>query len=323
MLSYPAYALLKQSLPECRVYALVPPYTREMAEACPWIDEILIDEWPDRGIFANRALLSLFKQHQFDAIISLYSTTRVGLFSWLAAIPYRLAPATKLAQIFYNHTIRQKRSLSKQPEYEYNLDLIRSFLTQINQTCKNISPPYLQFPVDAVGELKSQFMARHQISPEQKLIFIHPGSGGSARNLSTQQYARLAAKLTSTSGHIIVISAGPGEYENAHILAKYLPDTSHIIYESREGLRNFAQHIQFSDLFIGGSTGPVHVAGALDIPTVAFYPRRRSATSLRWQTLNSADKRLTFSPPDDAQEEDMTSIDIDAVASTISQHYLL
>jgi len=323
MLSYPTYALLKQSLPECRVYALVPSYTREMAEACPWIDEILIDEWQGRGIFANRALFSLFKQHQFDAIISLYSTTRVGLFSWLAAIPYRLAPATKLAQIFYNHTIRQKRSLSKKPEYEYNLDLIRYFLTQINQTSKNISSPYLQFSVGEVSQLRSQFEASHQIPPGQKLVFIHPGSGGSARNLNTQQYARLAVKLTSTSGHIIVISAGPGEYENAHSLAKCLPGTAHIIYESREGLRNFAQHIQFADLFIGGSTGPVHVAGALDVPTVAFYPRRRSATSVRWQTLNSTDKRLTFSPPDDAQEEDMSSINIDAVANTISKYYLL
>lgn len=322
MLSYPAYALLKRSLPESRVYALVPPYTREMAEACPWIDEVLIDEWQAQSTFANLALLSLFKQHRFDAIISLYSTTRIALFSWLAAIPYRLAPATKLAQVFYNHTLKQKRSRSTKPEYEYNLDLVYHFLKQVNQASEDISPPYLQFAPDEVRQLRQQFEQRHQIAAGQKLIFIHPGSGGSARNLSANQYAVLARKLTSADGHCIVISAGPGEYENAHILSTHLAETPHVIYESRDGLRAFTQHIQFADLFIGGSTGPIHIAGALDRPTAAFYPRRRSATSLRWQTLNSPANRLAFSPPSDADEEDMSCIDIDAAASSISQHFL-
>ncbi len=42
----------------------------------------------------------------------------------------------------------------------------------------------------------------------------------------------------------------------------------------------------------------LHIAGALDIPTVAFYSSRQSATSLRWQTLNSNEKRLSFTSKD-------------------------
>ncbi len=324
MLSYPAYALLKRSLPESQVYALVPPYTRDMAETCPWIDVVLLDEWQGQGILANRALLSLFKQHQFDAIISLYSTTRVALCARLAGIPYRLAPATKLAQLFYNHRLIQRRSRSKKPEHVYNSDLIRQFC-QDHEIQQQIipAPPLLQFEPAEVSAARQHFLQQHQLSKNLVLVFVHPGSGGSARNLSTNQYAELASKLTSAHGHTIVISAGPGEYENAHVMSKRLTNTPHVIYESHDGLRAFAQHIQFANVFIGGSTGPLHIAGALNRPTAAFYPRRRSATSLRWQTLNGPAKRLAFSPAIDAEEEDMGSIDIDAVASTISQHYLL
>jgi len=71
-------------------------------------------------------------------------------------------------------------------------------------------------------------------------------------------------------------------------------------------------------MFIGGSTGPLHVAGALNRPTCGFFPLRRSATSLRWQTLNDADRRLAFSPPPSTDVDDMSRVDLDAAAQAIS-----
>lgn len=323
MLSFPALGLLKASLPEARVYAMVPEYTRDMAEACGWIDEVLIDKWQNKGAWANLQLCKLLRQHQFDAIITLYSTTRIGFCAFTARIPYRLAPATKLAQLFYNHRLVQRRSRSEKPEHAYNSDLVRCFCRDHKLSlASSPQPPLLQFEPASIRILRAEFCNRYRIPPDKLLIFVHPGSGGSARNLSTEQYAELARRLRSTQGHTIVISAGPGEYDNAHRLSTLLANTAHVVYESREGLQRFAEHIQFADLFIGGSTGPIHVAGALDRPTAAFYPRRRSATSLRWQTINSPERRLAFSPPEGAEAEDMNKIDISEVARKISQHLL-
>lgn len=323
MLSFPAFALLKASLPDSRVYALVPEYTKDMADACQWIDETLIDKWQNSDISSTFSLLKLLRQYHFDAVITLYSTTRVGLSASLAGIPYRLAPATKLAQIFYNHRLSQRRSRSEKPEYAYNSDLVLQFChDQYLKPATPPTPPFLQFDNKEVSESREKFYRKHKIPPSHKLIFVHPGSGGSARNLSIEQYAELSAQLQSRTGHTIVISTGPGEFEYAQKLSSLLSKTDHVIYESRLGLTQFAQHIQFSDMFIGGSTGPVHVAGALNRPTVAFYPRRRSATSLRWQTLNSEENRLSFSPPQHAAEEDMSEINIEAVAKAISKKFL-
>src|SRR5690606_3329684 len=97
---------------------------------------------------------------------------------------------------------------------------------------------------------------------------------------------------------------------------------NHTVFQSSGGLRNFAQHLQLADLFISGSTGPLHIAGALDRPTAGFYTRRLSATSLRWQTLNTPGRRLAFSPPATASAEDMSAIDIEAAADTISRKFL-
>ncbi len=323
MLSYPSYALLKQALPDCETYALVPGYTREMAEACPWIDHVIIDTAKDSGVMGLRSLIKSFRAYKFDAAITLFSTTRIGFALMAAGIHYRLAPATKAAQIFYNHKLTQRRSRSEKPEYEYNLDLVRNFLQSQNiaipELCK---PPYLHFNEQKVEELKQTFCGTHHLDSRDPVIFIHPGSGGSANNLSLDQYQQLAIILADKTALNLVITAGPGELPYAEQLATQLGNLKHTIYNSTEGLQRFAQHIQFADVFISGSTGPLHIAGALNTATAAFYPRRRSATSLRWQTLNSDDKRLAFSPPESAEEQDMSVINMNDAASQIYQKFL-
>lgn len=323
MLAYSSFALLKENMPEASVYALVPHYTSEMAETCPWVDHILIDPSPKAGWRSGFALSELFKKERFDAVITLYSRARVGLASVLSKIPYRFAPATRFAQIFYNHRLTQRRSRSEKPEYVYNEDLIRHFLKQQKiSSHKEPGPPYLHFDDHEIAQKRLRFCETHQLDPQNALVFLHSGSGGSANNLTVEQYAKLANHLKSGKGHTIILTAGPGELEHAKILGKQLPHTPHVVYYSTFGLQNFAKHIQFADVFISGSTGPLHIAGALDTPTAAFYPRRRSATALRWQTLNSPKRRLGFSPDEKHDDEKILNVDLEKAAGLISERFL-
>lgn len=324
MLAYPSFALLKKNLPEASIHALVPAYTKEMAEICPWIDHVLIDPAPNAKWPSGLSLATRFREEDFDAVITLYSRARVGLAAVLARIPYRLAPATQWAQVFYNHRLTQHRSRSEKPEYAYNADLVRYFLKENKIPVTNDPrPPFLHFNDQDIQKKRNLFCHKNQIDPKRSLVFIHTGSGGSANNLSIAQYAKLAANLKSQQAHTLVLTAGPGESEDVKALSAQLKHTPHFIFESKAGLRNFAEHIQCADLFISGSTGPLHIAGALDVPTAAFYPKRRSATALRWQTLNSPEKRICFSPEKMDGRERILNIDVDEAARLISERFLL
>ena len=98
MLAWPSFAMLKRSM-ECHVTALVPAYTAPLARLCPWIDEIILDPGARADKEQQRALLARIKAAAFDASICLFSNTRNAKLVWKAHIPYRLAPATKLAQV--------------------------------------------------------------------------------------------------------------------------------------------------------------------------------------------------------------------------------
>lgn len=322
ILSLPTYKLLKTTISEVEIHALVPRYTSDLANTCPWIDKTIIDPTSGSTLTQHYQLLKTLRSEKYDAVITLYSTTRIGFLVFASGIKYRLAPATKLAQIFYNHKLTQRRSYSVKPEYEYNLDLAMHYLTE--QGINNISPPkepYLHFDDDEVSKVHNIFCEKYNINSKNKLIFVHPGTGGSATNLSLEQYANLIKRLNSTNTASFVITAGPEEIGNANKLSKMLQNIPHTIYHSTEGIVHFSKLIQSCDLFISASTGPLHIAGALNRPTAAFYQRRRSATSLRWQTLNSEDKRLAFTPPENQAESDLTKIDVTIAADAIIKKF--
>lgn len=310
MLAWPAFALLKKQYLDSEITALVPEYTAPLAEQCEWIDKVLIDTKSD-SFFKDVLLLSKnIKINNYDISISLFSELRTSLSLWLASVPIRIGPSTKLAQIFLNRTQRQKRSQSLKPEYEYNLDLI-AYLLQLkgDSITEKPCPPYLSFTKTEVVKTRTELKEKFDIDETTKLVFIHPGTGGSAINISIEQYAELIQYVAKNNVYI-VITAGPGEYDIAKSLSSQINKIKHHIHHSTSGLIEFCKLISTCDLFIGGSTGPLHIAGALNILTAGFYPAKKSATSLRWQTLNSPDKRLSFSPPVYTGINDMSSIDI-------------
>ncbi len=323
ILAWPALALIHHYRPGWRITALVPAYTAPLAKLCPWIDDIIIDEGD-----AATALARKLRRQGFAAQLTLFSTLRVALAGWLARIPYRLAPATKAAQLLYTQRLTQRRSRSEKPEYAYNLDLAYRLLADLSgaaphmtaESADDFLPRELARPLLSVASEKipdrAAFCTLHHLPGDRPLVFIHPGSGGSANNLSPAQYAELARRLNRLTPLSFVITAGPREQAIAQELSRQL-DAPHAILDSKGNLESLIAHLMLADLFISNSTGPMHLAGALDRPTATFFPRHRSATPLRWQPLNAPAKRLAFTPPPEAAAEDVSTIDIGNAANTI------
>ncbi|WP_445156441.1 glycosyltransferase family 9 protein [Halomonas sp. E14] len=325
MLAWPALACLKAALPEARLSVLVPSYTAPLARCCPWIDEVILDPGPDAGRRAQRELLAELRSARFTAMLTLFSTPRIGWLGWRAGIRHRLAPATKWAQLFYNHRIVQRRSRSAQPEYLYNIELAEALVAVLGGTpAPRPAPPFWPLPPGTRAARREALAAELGIAASRPWLFLHAGSGGSAVNLAPDRYAALAVAVEqglapdAPRPHWL-LTAGPGEAPAAQQLCAMLcaEGLQAQVLPPRPGLADFALTLACADLFIAGSTGPLHVAACLNRPTAGFYPARRSATALRWQTCNEASRRLAFSPPDGAADSDMAAIDLDAAAAAI------
>ncbi|UPW18560.1 glycosyltransferase family 9 protein [Agarivorans sp. TSD2052] len=319
MLAWPSFALLKQSLVDTEITALVPSYTAPLAQLCPWIDKVIVDCGAEGDSAAQSQLLTQVKQQQFDGYLCLFSNMRNAWLGARAGIKQRCAPATKLAQFLFTQRVKQRRSQSRKPEFEYNMDLARAFLIHHKVSVSEPTPPYFSVkPEQLAGRKRSDFAEQQ----DQPLFMVHIGSGGSANNLSVEQYFSLIDCLAKLKPEAcFVITAGPGELVAAQELTEQLAEAEidHRLYFSEQGLAVFCQVIACADLFIAGSTGPLHIAGALDVPTVGFFPSRRSATPLRWQPLNSQGRHIAFSPPaGEMTQEDMSLINVSDSAVKIN-----
>ncbi|MGB5854395.1 MAG: glycosyltransferase family 9 protein [Oceanisphaera sp.] len=316
MLAWPAFAMLKAST-DYHITALVPGYTQPLAELCPSIDQVIIDPGKEANSTAQQDLLEQLKSGGFDAVICLFSNFRNAKLMWQAGIKQRWAPATKLAQLLYNHRVTQRRSQSAKPEYEYNLDLIRAFLQHNQLAIIEPQAPYLSFDKDDLADFKIAQAQQLGIAAQKPWLLVHAGSGGSANNLSVEQYADLTRQLRHLYPQLqTVLTAGPGEQTLAQQVVDKVGEGAVLAHDL--ALPDFCRLLACGSLFVAGSTGPLHIAAALDVPTVGFFPLRRSATPLRWRPLNSEGRHLAFHPPINAEVEDMTQVDISEVTKTVT-----
>jgi len=95
----------------------------------------------------------------------------------------------------------------------------------------------------------------------------HPGAGWANKSWGEDRFAGLALRVARERGIAPVVSWGPGDEARADALAG-LTGAPRIPPLDFRGL---ARVIASAAFFAGGDTGPLHLADALGVPTVALY----------------------------------------------------
>lgn len=126
-------------------------------------------------------------------------------------------------------------------------------------------------------------------SSRKKLIGINPGASyGSAKRWYPKEFAKVASHLASD--YDIIIFGGRSEIEIAQDIENYLVEYGVSNYQNLSAKTNIDELInQISnlDLFITGDSGPMHLAAAFKIPTVAIFGPTRDDETSQWMNENS------------------------------------
>tara|TARA_Y100000992_G_C21267511_1_gene494734 strand:- start:1545 stop:2492 length:948 start_codon:yes stop_codon:yes gene_type:complete len=294
MLILPALRIIKSSIPNIQIDCLVNKSYKDISLLSNDIDNVFVDTDSTNNVL----------DHKYSCSISFFSTFNIGYKLWKANIKNRYAPATKLAQFFYNKTIKQSRSKSLKPEYEYNNDLARFFLDDNGYQIINSDGPFIK--LDKQNKKKNN---------SKKIIFIHPFTGGSSKTLSVNDYIRLCIELHRLCSNKFILHCDKYDYEKCLNMKNNLPELDIDVIKPTNQLTQMFSNINQCDLFIAGSTGPLHVAGSLNKKTVAFYPSKKSSSSLRWSTINDESNKLAYE--DSGTNDRYIKIDICTTANQI------
>ena len=126
-------------------------------------------------------------------------------------------------------------------------------------------------------------------SSTQKTVGINPGASyGSAKRWYPEEFAKVASELSDQ--YDIVIFGGPDEQDIALDIEKLLIKKDVKNYKNLAGkttIPELINHISNLDLFITGDSGPMHVAAAFEVPTVAIFGPTKDNETSQWMNEKS------------------------------------
>jgi len=127
------------------------------------------------------------------------------------------------------------------------------------------------------------------VRSDKKILGINPGASyGSAKRWYPEEFAKVAGELSGR--YDIVIFGGPGEKDMAKDIEKVLIEKSVINYKNLAGnttIPELIDKISNLDLFITGDSGPMHVAAAFQVPTVAIFGPTKDDETSQWMNDKS------------------------------------
>lgn len=271
VVTLPLFKAIKEQYPKTKLTALVSKVNYEFAQKIDFIDDVILLDKNDLS-----KTLKEIKSKKFDASISAYIDITLGKLLFKSKIKKRVAPATKIAQLFFNKRVKQKRSKVEKTEWQYNLDLAQKLFPDIKL---DFTRPLLEFDVK-----------------REKRVIFHAGFGGSSDgNLTLDDYINLARSIKDSECEI-VFSFGPDDEASKEYIKEHL-DFEATIFDSKVSLMEFMQYIAKSMLFVSTSTGPMHLAGATNTQTLSFFGESLFASAKRWGTMSDEEKQNNFCVP--------------------------
>ena len=277
MLTLPMCGWIKQHIPNATIYFLGRTYTESIVQHCTHVDVFLnADEWLKLD---DQAQIQKLSALQCDIAIHVFPVTQWMRLTQRAKIPMRIATSHRISSWrFCTHRVAFSRRRSALHEAQLNLKLLRP-LRIPTEVELNEMPSLYGFHAGDVRE-ENQIIPK---SPEKINICLHPFSQGSAVEWPLASFQDLVQLFDPIQTHFYVTGTAQDlqRYEREGGLS-----SDHVTcVMGTMSLSELISFISESDGMIAASTGPLHIAAALDVVTVGVYSSAPPIHAGRWAPL--------------------------------------
>jgi heptosyltransferase III len=285
ILSLPVIKTIKKVYPDIPIHMMVSSYAYPVVENYPGLSSIIRYDASDENNKVTRT--KQLVQHLIDldiekALMLFYDPEVLSIIK-KAGIKQRFGPLTKIAGMFsYTSWRSQHRSKVAQHELEYNLSLLE--MLNINE---NDFETKLELPVSAAAINAAYAVLNKEgfENPSNGYIIIHPVCGGSALNWKYAYYAELANRLYSSTRLPIILTGLEHDSSVTNAIHQHINGNCFNM-AGKLSLKELIAVISTAKMFIGPSTGPMHVAAATSVPLVAIFSPVKVQSIKRWGPYN-------------------------------------
>jgi heptosyltransferase-2 len=267
VMSLGAVRVLRRERPEACIVALTRPSLSELYEGIDEIDAALVYDprGSDRGLSGLRAAARRIRAEGFDACLLLPNAFRAAAFARLAGIPERWGYATDSRGFLLTRRVPPApRPFGRHQAYYY-LELMSGL------GFHSSAPDVSLKASDGDRERARALLEGEGWDGKATLVGVHPGATNShAKIWSAARFGAVMEKLAGSMGARVVVLGGSSEGSLANEVREAL-DEPPLMLQGKTSLGELIGVLSELSLFLSNDSGPMHLAAALGIPTLAIF----------------------------------------------------
>lgn len=258
VMATPVLESLKASYPDALFTLVGTPVALSLFEGDERVERLVVDESKK----AASRLLWLYRKAKelgnFDMAITLQNSLLSALFLFFTGSGVRIGYAREFRSLFLTHAPKENKKIHQVLRY---LELVKPFCTMLTEKLhisSNATP--------------------------KNLCIINPGAAyGEAKRWDAVKFGEVASELAKE--YDIAIVGAPNEAiigkEVESVLIKK-GVTNYQNYVGKTTMRELIDLIASAKLFITNDSGPMHIAAAFCIPTVAIFGSTDERETAAW-----------------------------------------
>ncbi len=272
VLSFPVVRAVKEGFPGSRIMLVVREKAGGLARCCRWADRVIAVPDKKQPVAAeSRSQLRLLRQvgnFRPDIALDLRTGTRGAFIALISGARRRIGFYSSDGRFWRNRVFTDIWFPPPDPGIhmtEYLLGIVRAFGLDASS-----SQPEIMVPEDEKQKAKT-LLKDVGADDATRLVAVQPFSLWSYKEWGDEKYAALVRRIVDRYDVRVLITGSPGEAKRAGKIAAAAGCKGVYNIAGRTGIGTLSAVIARCCLFVGGDSAGIHIAAAVNTPTVCIF----------------------------------------------------
>lgn len=284
----PLLRALRRRYPDAEITYLAEPAAKPIVADNPHLtDVVTVPKTSGAARLRSDVLAALaLRRRHFDVAIDLHGGPRSAWLAWASRAPMRVGYRIAGRSWMYTHLVDRPADSAPRHSVRNQWDLLEPL--DVGPCDPERDPVEMVENRDAARQV-SQRLWEAGIAPPTPLIVVHVSAGNPFRRWPPESFIVTIERLARRDpSRRIIVSSGPSEAAAASTIIDEVRRRLHGLADAVPrfpdlSLQELHSLIRRSALFIGGDSGPMHIAATTRTPIVALLGPTLPERSMPWR----------------------------------------
>ncbi len=263
VLTTPLIKKTKKLFPDTQIVVITRPQTEDIFKPLPEVAEVILNDkrgWNKiAGVWKTARAI---KKSGIDILLVPHRSFRSALIAWLSGVPVRIGFTSSEGWFLYTKTVPFSWMIH---DAERNLSLLQGIAKE-QFGGEKLSMSFTPSAEENVARLLKDFNLEGK-----KLVGVHAGSAWPTKCWPMEYFVELISKLQTQLGvQVVLVGGGKQDTDLGEKICQLAQGHAASLC-GKTSLADLMALMKHLSLFITNDSGPMHIATAFEVPTLAIF----------------------------------------------------